>query len=46
MDCVAKLIYITEGEINVKTCICDKCGKEIEINVQEEVIDRDKDGMA
>lgn len=29
----------------MKTCICDKYGKEIEINVQEEVIDRDKDGM-
>ncbi len=28
----------------MKTCICDKCGKEIEIDVQEEVIDRDKDG--
>lgn len=28
----------------MKTCICDKCGKEIEINVKEEVIDQDKDG--
>ncbi len=28
----------------MKTCICDKCGKEIEMNVQEEVIDQDKDG--
>ena len=23
----------------MKTCICNKCGKEIEINVQEEIID-------
>lgn len=28
----------------MKTCICDKCGKEIEMNVQEKVIDQDKDG--
>ncbi len=28
----------------MKTCICDKCSTEIEINVQEEVIDQDKDG--
>ena len=28
----------------MQTCICDKCNKEIEINVQEEVIDKDKDG--
>lgn len=28
----------------MKTCICDKCGKEIEITVKEEVIDQDKDG--
>lgn len=28
----------------MKTCICDKCNKEIEINPQEEVIDQDKDG--
>lgn len=28
----------------MKTCVCDKCKKEIGINVQEEVIDHDKDG--
>ena len=28
----------------MKTCICDKCGEEIEIDIQEEVIDQDKDG--
>lgn len=28
----------------MKTCICDKCSTEIEMNVQEEVIDQDKDG--
>ncbi len=28
----------------MKTCVCDKCAKEIEINIQEEVIDRDNDG--
>ncbi len=27
----------------MKTCICDKCGKEIEINIQEDVIDIDVD---
>lgn len=28
----------------MKTCICDKCSKEIEMNVQEEVIDQNKEG--
>lgn len=28
----------------MRTCICDKCGKEIGINIQEKVIDQDKDG--
>lgn len=28
----------------MKTCICDKCGEEIGFNIQEEVIDQDKDG--
>jgi len=28
----------------MNTCICDKCGKEIEMNVQEEVLDHEKDG--
>ncbi len=28
----------------MRTCICDKCNKEIEMNVQEEVIDQDKNG--
>lgn len=28
----------------MKTCICDKCGKEIEMNVQEEVLDHENDG--
>jgi uncharacterized protein with PIN domain len=28
----------------MKTCICDKCGKEIEMNVQEEMLDHEKDG--
>ncbi len=28
----------------MQTCICDKCNKEIEMNVQEEVIDKGKDG--
>lgn len=28
----------------MKTCICDKCAKEMEISIQQKVIDRDKDG--
>lgn len=28
----------------MKTCICDKCSNEIEMNIQEEVIDQDKNG--
>ena len=29
----------------MKTCICDKCGKEIKINIQEEVIDQEQEGV-
>ena len=28
----------------MKTCICDKCSRETEINVQEDIIDQDKAG--
>lgn len=29
----------------MRTCICDKCGTEMEISIQEEIIDQDKDGQ-
>lgn len=28
----------------MNTCICDQCGTEIQINVQEEVIDHERNG--
>lgn len=29
----------------MQTCVCDKCNKEITIDIQETIIEKDKDGI-